>query len=355
MSRILISARDQFLDFLKGAAIILVVLGHHLQGADSAFDDNLRFRLVYSFHMPLFMFAGGWAASIRFRNRFTSAQTDTATELARLPEVLLKKAIRLLLPFCSSGAVMYFTRPNYALMPAVDYMVLLFRNADNGLWFLPALFFCHVFIQLAWLGCVFLNSLSRRSFPRTLLLASVVCSFALLIVSPGVLGLTFAKAYYPYFVCGVLWGYLELKRLPKVFHELPYFLFLCLFPLWHRTEPSPICINIVGLLDLRSPPPILNLLVGGSGVYVFVQVLTRIYDSAATLVNVATKYIGSRTLDIYAAHFIFLGFFPGVFDILFSIIASLFLSVILRGSGFLVFVFLGENLFGKPTKIIVAD
>jgi len=53
--------------------------------------------------------------------------------------------------------------------------------------------------------------------------------------------------------------------------------------------------------------------------------------------------------------FYFLGFFPWVFDILFSIIASFFLSVILRSRSFLAFLFSGENLFGKTTKIIVAD
>ncbi|MBV5327768.1 MAG: acyltransferase family protein, partial [Chlorobium sp.] len=127
------SVRDQCLDFLEGAAIVLVVLGHHLQGVYPAFDD--------SFHMPLFMFVGGWAASISFRDRFGSVQADAATELTRSAEVILKMARRLLLPFCSWGAVMYFTRPNYALVPAMDYMVLLFRYADNGLWFLPALFF----------------------------------------------------------------------------------------------------------------------------------------------------------------------------------------------------------------------
>jgi len=82
--------------------------------------------------MPLFMFVGGWSASISFRNRFGSMQTEAA---ARWPDgrKFLKKARRLLLPFCLWGVVMYFMRPNYALMPAMDYIVLLFRNADNGL------------------------------------------------------------------------------------------------------------------------------------------------------------------------------------------------------------------------------
>ncbi|MBS1227010.1 MAG: hypothetical protein H6R17_287 [Proteobacteria bacterium] len=339
-----ISVRNDFLDFLKGGAIILVVLGHHLQGAYPVFDGNIWFRLVYSFHMPLFMFVSGWAASIGFRKQHALVQADAVLELDRASRTLFKKARRLLLPFCSWGAVMYFSRPSYAVMPAVDYMVLLFRNADNGLWFLPALFFCYVFAQLAWLVYVSLNKLSKSRFPLVFMLISVVISFSLLILSPGFLGLTFAKTYFLYFLAGLFWGFFELKRLPAAFHEAPYLLFLFLFPLWHRTESSAIFSHIFGLLHVPNPQLVLNLLVGGSGIYVFLQVVSRIYESSIAWVTVTIKYIGSRTMEIYVAHFFFLGVFGGLFNIIFPIVASLAVSVVLRSSGLLNFVFLGERL-----------
>lgn len=54
--------RSTSVDLLKGYAIILVVLGHALQYNINNFDNNIVFRIIYSFHMPLFMFASGYVA-----------------------------------------------------------------------------------------------------------------------------------------------------------------------------------------------------------------------------------------------------------------------------------------------------
>jgi fucose 4-O-acetylase-like acetyltransferase len=51
-----ITYRDTFLDIAKGLAIILVVIGHVVQGSSEKFDGLLWFRVIYSFHMPLFVF-----------------------------------------------------------------------------------------------------------------------------------------------------------------------------------------------------------------------------------------------------------------------------------------------------------
>ena len=61
------SSRNATLDALKGIAIILVVLGHCIQfGSGSSFldsksfFDNTIFKIIYSFHMPLFMLISGY-------------------------------------------------------------------------------------------------------------------------------------------------------------------------------------------------------------------------------------------------------------------------------------------------------
>lgn len=45
------------IDVLKGFAILLVVLGHAIYETYS--ENNIVFRMIYSFHMPLFMFLSG--------------------------------------------------------------------------------------------------------------------------------------------------------------------------------------------------------------------------------------------------------------------------------------------------------
>ena len=84
--------RINYIDNLKGIAIILVVMGH-VEQFSLGLEDNL-FRTFYNgFHMPLFMFLSGVFAMKSFK-------------LWNLSESLLflkKKVLRILLPFLVIG------------------------------------------------------------------------------------------------------------------------------------------------------------------------------------------------------------------------------------------------------------
>ena len=62
---ILTDRRDHFIDFAKGISILLVLWGHCIQymsaGAFDFFDDN-ALKVIYSFHMPLFMLLSGYVS-----------------------------------------------------------------------------------------------------------------------------------------------------------------------------------------------------------------------------------------------------------------------------------------------------
>lgn len=52
--------RNIIIDLLKSAAIILVVVGHIMVSLyPENYNENLIFKICYSFHMPLFIFVGG--------------------------------------------------------------------------------------------------------------------------------------------------------------------------------------------------------------------------------------------------------------------------------------------------------
>ena len=64
------AVRDYELDFAKAILIILVIIGHSLQysyGNDylssGHYFNNHLYRLIYSFHMPLFMMISGYLFS----------------------------------------------------------------------------------------------------------------------------------------------------------------------------------------------------------------------------------------------------------------------------------------------------
>jgi len=59
--------RDPYFDVVKGVAIVLVVIGHAIQYgngqtymANNVFYENVAYKVIYSFHMPLFMLISGY-------------------------------------------------------------------------------------------------------------------------------------------------------------------------------------------------------------------------------------------------------------------------------------------------------
>lgn len=54
------NTRSQYLDIVKGAAMLLVFLGHSVQWAEADFMESPLFHFIYSFHMPVFMLVSGW-------------------------------------------------------------------------------------------------------------------------------------------------------------------------------------------------------------------------------------------------------------------------------------------------------
>lgn len=65
--------RNTTIDILKGIAIILVVYGHVIQRSMSPYEIDAHlnpvFKLIYTFHMPLFFFLSGYAMVFSLNRR----------------------------------------------------------------------------------------------------------------------------------------------------------------------------------------------------------------------------------------------------------------------------------------------
>lgn len=227
-------------------------------------------------------------------------------------------------------------------MQLKDYVLLLITNPDNGLWFLPTLFFCYAFLVLSWVVFLGLDYFSKGKYKRLLIVLALLLSYKLLISSTPYFAIAFTKQFYPYFIGGLAWGWLKLERLPRFLHEFMYILFLLLFPLWHRTISSKVFENIWAPTHLPHPELVLALLVGASGTYIFMQMASKVYQGSVNFIRLGMSYIGFRTLEIYAVHIFFLAPFTGLLGIVFPIIVSLGISMIIRNSQVLSFVLLGE-------------
>jgi fucose 4-O-acetylase-like acetyltransferase len=305
------SPRDTFLDCLKGFAIITVVLGHTFQGATADFDNYLPFRIVYSFHMPMFMFVAGMTASLGLLPRLNTSPN--------LPSYLLEirsKAPRLVVPFISWAVIKYFTvQPEgYNL---ATWLLHILRLPDDGLWFLWILFQCScVMILVNIVAQCAVGLLAVRMPNRTsdlaacliLILVGLIIN-ALIRSLPNGAGFGMTKVFFIYFFAGVIFHTIWPNGLPKPMVWTSCVIFVALAPFWYRTEMSPVAL-------LFPKPELINptyqKVVAFAGTLAFVELVRLFVDKAAGLLTQTVAFVGKRSLDIYAIHFYFLGYFPPI-------------------------------------------
>lgn len=128
--------RDQFWDIVKGIAIILMILGHSIQcgqGAEffhnSQCYNNILFKLIYGFHMPLFSFVSGFFF-------YNSIQKRNLVQLTK------KLFFQLVIPLISFGILLFiFEGDNGNVSGFIPFSIKLFKYILNSLWFLTAILY----------------------------------------------------------------------------------------------------------------------------------------------------------------------------------------------------------------------
>lgn len=129
-----IRERDPLIDIIKGVAILLVLVGHVIQFASGAeyqksgaFYDNALFKIIYSFHMPLFMVVSGFL----FHHSVISKSPWT---------IIWNKVRTLIIPIFSFALIVWLIRfnPQYSFSDQIRSYLSVTRYT---LWFLWALFY----------------------------------------------------------------------------------------------------------------------------------------------------------------------------------------------------------------------
>lgn len=207
--------RLRYLSYLKVIGIVLVVVGHSLHEYPGSQEQAWLFRFIYSFHMPLFVFASGFAMSysVMLKSRRDSYGT-----------FLRKKVRRLLVPFFILNALAFLPRvifnsfadDNVELSVSQFFRSLFYSNDLSIIffWFLPMCFVC---------TCLTYLPMRYVSTPRwkAILCVSLLC-FALLTrytaLGPETrfFSLWDVSNLYLYFVLGIAGGlyFKELERIP---------------------------------------------------------------------------------------------------------------------------------------------
>jgi fucose 4-O-acetylase-like acetyltransferase len=286
--------RSIHVDMLKGLAIALVVLGHGVQTNIGNFDQNLLFRIIYSFHMPLFMFLSGYITWLK------RAQIRTV-------EYLSSRFLRLVVPFMAWYMLGYLLSGIYARLDFLAYLRELINSPELGLWFLWTLFLCSCLLYLALLV---MRKFNADKFSDYLL---VGCAIFIKYIPLNIFGFYLVKWYFMFFVI----GYLVSKHIAliKKWKNKIYAVSIVVFPLlvsfWMRDG------NALFLPQLRNSENVF--LINNSGqimiIYslivplfgiAFVSFLVQSY--AKTYLSRIFVFLGKHTMNIYIIqNFIFFG------------------------------------------------
>ena len=315
--------RDAFLDIAKGLAIILVVVGHVVQGSSESFDDLLWFRVIYSFHMPLFVFLSGAVAAIAFQSN--TIQGGFGSAIKRAKTKISKASIRLLLPFVAWCVInQLFYHHSDSILSA---LILAFRRPDTALWFLLAIFYCIVLASVFEIIFSAFNLLFQKAGLKTA--SKLLCDGRVQIIlmiliwwairdhTPRGAGFGLIRPYFIYYMLGIgFYKYVYLKL--STWKYLPaWIIFIGLIPFWSRTAPD----NIDGF---TFAPTVLIYFYAGlvalSGSFIILSVAKWISETEIKPFRNFLISCGQLSLGIYALHYFFLAYSP-------KVIAPLLISI----------------------------
>lgn len=336
-----IKERDIVFDALKFFAIFLVLWGHAIQHLSTReYFDEPVYRIIYSFHMPLFMTIVGYFSS-------------SIVKLNPYP-FLLKKSRQLLLPACTFGLFFLFLGIYRwgGVTPGVRMWMYSF-------WFLKCAFSCCI---LYYFGRKIIQN------PVILILATLIISQFCFIYQ--------INRMYPCFVFGLILhdNINYIRRHASTFSIISGIVFLLMLIPWNAdfwtVESEKIRIGI----QINTAYYYYNtyrIVIGLVGTLFFISFFTVLFSKAGaspTLRKVC-QY-GQETLGIYLIQtfllelilprflsldtqgFIMYNFLLTPLISLVILIGCLIIIRIIKKSGILSFLLLGKSLKNKPKVIL---
>ena len=274
--------RIVWIDAFKGFLIALVVLGHALQCIfGDACEDNVVWRLIYSFHMPCFIMLSGLFAP------------KDVQSIGTFGKIVVRRCAQLLLPMLCWQAIYHFTPPHYSIS--------LGSFIDCGVyWFLWALFFISViFVFAEYLATI----LGCKSW---------IVHIAIIVILFGIMvlldyrehGVQYISYYYPYYVFG---SYYHQWMSKKSGGMAPYYIGLVIWFIaalfWNMHEP-PVFLKVAAIPSSLTCY-VYRYFVAILAIVVFYGLAQR-FLSKENLICSLLNRIGILSLGIYTIHIIFI-------------------------------------------------
>lgn len=171
--------RNDSIDVIKGFLIICVICGHALLGT---IDGNIVRYLIYSFHMPLFMFMSGYMINLSNQSKMS------------FRDICCKYWNRMIKAWLVAFVV--FSVYQLFRQPTLKHVFTLLYSPWYHLWYIPTLF---IFIIIS--RFIFVRMGKRRAY--FVLIAISLIWFLLDKTLPITLPRWFDFKYLPYFALGL--------------------------------------------------------------------------------------------------------------------------------------------------------
>lgn len=182
-------------DFYRGIAILLVILGHTIETGTNNYNSTVAFSFIWAIQMPLFFLISGYV--VKYSRPINSSKS--------LLELLKRRTIAYLLPwFVWTFVIRGFLFGQESLLK-IDYLLW---NMDSGYWFLVSLWTISVIFAFS----SYLASRVSLSININVELARIgivlVCLFLLaslgLVMGFSFIAIKYSLFYFPFYYLGYI-------------------------------------------------------------------------------------------------------------------------------------------------------
>ena len=290
--------RNEYVDVLRGIAMLLVVFGHTMTGCTSGAYDSFLYNVIWSIQMPLFILLSG----------FVTKYSRGVGNRYQLLKYIIRRTVSYLLPWVVWSILIrgiVFSEKEF-----LDLKWLLW-HMDSGYWFLVTIW---TISMIFGLSAFLAHKISREKTKETIFL------FLFYIIGMGCLGgigyyigfaffaIKLTLYYMPFFFLGFLYGrysnkVLETKRnfiiveFLVAVSALSWIAILSMYNLYSLADSGKTAI-LRGFSSLTGCVAVCGLVYG---------VL-----HASSKNRIGSKILcwcGSHSLEIYVTHYIFLNVF----------------------------------------------
>lgn len=317
---ILQTDRIEWLDLLKAYAIILVVMGHIVQyiARPLDFDSSIVFSVIYSFHMPLFMFISGFL---------------TFSENAKGIDWIVKRCKSLVVPFVIWTFVNYLIRYLGTTISLSAYIKEVVKSPDMSFWFIWVLFMADVvlFVDLYVIDYLTKKCSIRKGIIRALVFFASVCVVILISRKVSILGIDLLAWHITFFLSGTLYkNLLSVTKKEEIIKSVigkmgVIILTIALILCWRRID-TPIFVGTIlpkGILTTKIICKLYQYITPILGIAASIMIIRMVPSNISRKISV----IGLYTLEIYLMHEYLINSYTGILAI--DCILSFALSMII--------------------------